>query len=42
MSDLVVAVLQLTSSSSRNSPAKSLAVWLGALRGGIFSQAFSS
>lgn len=41
MSDLVVAVLQLTCSSSRNSPAKSLAVGPGALSGGVFSQALS-
>lgn len=40
MSDLVVAVLQLTSSSPRNSPAKSLAVRSGALGGGIVSKAF--
>lgn len=42
MSDLVVAVLQLTCSSSRNSPAKPLAVRPGALGGGIFKQAFSN
>lgn len=40
MSDLVVAVLQLPRGPSRNSPAKPLAVWLGAPGGGIFSQAF--
>ena len=42
MSDLVVAVLQLTCSSSRNTPAKPLAVRPGAPGGGIFSQAFSN
>lgn len=42
MSDLVVAVLQLTCSSSRNSPAKPLGVGPGAFGGGIFSQAFSN
>lgn len=40
MSDFVVAVLQVTCSSSRNNPAKPAAVWPGALGGGIFSQAF--
>lgn len=38
MGDLVVAVLQLTSSSSWNGPAKPLAVGSGALVGGIFGQ----
>lgn len=40
MSDFVVAVLQVTCSSSRNNPAKPAAVWPRALGGGIFSQAF--
>ena len=40
MSDLVVAVLQLACSSSRNSPAKPLAARPGAFGGGIFKQAF--
>lgn len=40
MSDLVVAVLQVTCRSSRNDPAKPPAVWPGALGGGILSQAF--
>lgn len=40
MSDFVVAVLQVTCSSSRNNPAKPPAVWPGAFGGGIFSQAF--
>lgn len=42
MSDLVVAVLQLTRSSSRNSPAKPLGVGPGAPGGGVLSQAFSN
>lgn len=42
MSDLVVAVFQLTCSSSRNNPAEPLAVGPGALGGGIFSQAFTN
>lgn len=42
MSDLVVAVLQLTCGSSWNSPAKPLAVRPGTFGGGIFSQAFSN
>lgn len=40
VSDFVVAVLQVTCSSSWNNPAKPAAVWPGALGGGIFSQAF--
>lgn len=42
MSDLVVAVLQLACSSSRNSPTKPLAVRPGALGGGVFNQALSN
>ena len=42
MSDLVVAMLQLTGSSTRDGPAKSLAVRFGALGGGVFSQTFSN
>lgn len=40
MSNLVVAVLQLTSSSSRDRPAEPLVVGSGALGGGVFRQAF--
>lgn len=42
MTDFVVAVLQLSCSSSRNSPAKPVAVRPGALGGSIFSQTFSN
>lgn len=39
MSDLVEAVLQLSSCSARDDPAQPLAVGLRALGGGIFNQA---
>lgn len=42
MSDLVIAVLQLTSGSSRDGPAESQTVRPEALGGGIFSQTLSN
>jgi len=42
VSDLVVAGLQLSLRSPGNDPTEPLAVWLGALGCGIFSQAFPS
>lgn len=42
MGNLVVTVLELSGGSTRNHPTQSLAVWLQALGGGVFSQAFSN
>lgn len=42
MGNLVVTMLELSGGSTRNHPTQSLAVWLQALGGGVFSQAFSN
>lgn len=42
MSDFVVAVFQLTGRSSRDGPAKSLAVGFGAFGVGVVTQAFAN